>query len=131
MSGQTIILHGATQIEFAKRLIDRAPRGAVVNIREAGRTLSQNAKMWAMLSDVSRANPNDLRWGTDVWKAAFMQACGHEVLWQPGLSGEPFPVGYRTSRMNKTQMAELITCIQEYGDRHGVQWSDPEYQSGV
>lgn len=127
MSGQTIILCGKSQRAFAKSLIDKAPQDAVVNIRDAKRTLDQNAKMWAMLSDVSRASPECRMWTTDVWKAAFMHALGHEINWQPGLNGQPFPVGFRTSRLTKEQFADLIETIQEYGDRHGVKWSnEPE-----
>lgn len=124
MTGQTIILSGSTQREFARRLIDLAPVDAVVNIREATRSKDQNAKMWAMLSDISRAKPEGRVWTPDVWKAAFMHFLGHEILWQPGLDGAtPFPAGFRTSKLNKFLMADLITCIQEYGDRHGVRWS--------
>jgi hypothetical protein len=124
MAGQTVILCGESQRRFAHSLIDQAPRNAVLNVREAKRTLDQNAKMWAMLSDISRAAPEGRKWTTDVWKAAFMHFLGHEILWQPGLGGDPFPAGFRSSRLNKEQMADLITCIQEYGDRHGVHWQD-------
>ena len=124
MSGQTIILAGPSQRSFAKSMIENAPADAVVNIREAKRTLDQNAKMWAMLSDISRSAPEGRQWTTDVWKAAFMHALGHEIIWQPGLNGVPFPAGFRTSRLNKEQMGDLITMILEYGDRHGVKWSN-------
>lgn len=123
MTGQTVILAGSSQRAFAKSLIDAAPQDAVVNVREPARSLDQNAKLWAMLSDISRAAPEDRRWTTDVWKAAFMHALGHEVQWQPGLNGQPFPVGYRSSRLTKEQFGDLITMVQEYGDRHGVTWT--------
>ena len=99
----------------------------VVTIKEASRTPDQNSKMWAMLSDISRAKPEGRVWATEVWKAGFMSMLEHEYLWQPGLDGGmPFPAGFRSSRLNKAQMADLITCIQEYGDRHGVVWSEGE-----
>ena len=125
MTGQTVILRQPAHREYAKRLIDAAPEGAVMNVREATRTTEQNAKMWAMLSDVSRAKPEGRVWTTDVWKAAFMHALGHEILWQPGLDGRtPFPAGFRSSRLTKDQMSDLIEVIAEYGARHGVKWSD-------
>jgi hypothetical protein len=97
-----------------------------VNISPPKRTPDQNAKMWAMLSDIARAKPEGRRWDTTTWKAAFMHALGYEILWQPGLDGQtPFPAGFRTSRLSKAQMADLITMIYEYGDRHGVRWSEP------
>lgn len=125
MSGQRIILHGSSQRRYALSQIEAAPQGAICNIKPPTRTISQNDKMWAMLTDVARACPEDRMWSPDTWKAAFMHALGHEILWQQGLNGEPFPAGFRTSKLSKEQMADLITCIQEYGDRFGIHWSAP------
>jgi hypothetical protein len=126
MQGQTVILRGDTQRAFAKRLIDAAPQDAVVNVREATRTTDQNSKLWAMLSDISRAKPEGRPHTPEVWKALFMHALGHQTRFEMGLDGEPFPVGFRSSRLSKAQMADLITFISEYGDRHDVRWSDRE-----
>lgn len=124
MVGQTVILVGPSQRTLAKALIDRAPDKAVVTIREANRTLDQNAKMWAMLSDISRAKPEGRSMRPDMWKGAFMSALGHEVQWINGIDGHPpFPADSRSSRLNKSEMADLITFMYEYGDRHGVQWN--------
>jgi len=125
MTGQTVILHSYAQRRFAGGLVDRAPDGAVVNIREATRNLDQNARMWAMLSDVSRAKPEGRAHSTEVWKALFMHAMQYEVRFEMGLNGESFPVGFRSSKLSKSQMADLITFIAEYGDRHGVEWTEP------
>ena len=123
---QTVILRGAAQRVLAKDLIDRAPVDAVVTIKEKTRNLDQNAKMWAMLSDVSRAKPEGRMWPAETWKAAFMHSQGHQCQFGEGLDGSgPFPLGFRTSRLTVRQMADLITVIAEYGDRHGVRWSEP------
>lgn len=124
MSGQTIILCGNVQRARAKDLIDQAPHNAVLNIRPEKRTLEQNAKLWAMLSDISRAKPEDRCHTTDVWKAIFMNACGHQVQFVNGLDGEVFPIGFRSSNLSKAQMIELIEYIYWYGAQHGVVWSD-------
>jgi len=123
---QTVILAGPSQRAFAKQLIDRAPANGVVTVREATRNNDQNARMWAMLSDVSRAKPEGRCWTPETWKAAFMHALGHQVQFCEGLDGSgPFPLGFRSSRLTVRQMADLITVIGEYGDRHGVRWTDP------
>jgi hypothetical protein len=124
MSGQTVILRGDAQRLLAKQLVDRAPIDAVVNVREATRNADQNAKLWAMLSDISRAKPEGRMMGPELWKAVFMQACGHEVQFLQGLDGLPFPAGFRSSRLTVRQMADLITFIAAYGDQHGVRWSE-------
>lgn len=129
---QTIILCGNSQRSFAKGLIDRAPADAVVTVRLANRSTDQNAKMWAMLSDISRAKPEGRKWTPETWKAAFMHCLGHQVQFCEGLDGAgPFPLGFRSSRLTVSQMADLITCIQEYGDRHGVKFSDDDAEQAA
>lgn len=126
---QTVILRGQSQRDFAKAMIDRAPVDAVVRVSEATRNLDQNARMWAMLSDVSRAKPEGRHWTPETWKCAFMHSLGHQVKFCEGLDGSgPFPLGFHSSRLTVRQMADLITVIQEYGDRHGVRWTDPAYR---
>ena len=126
MSGQTVILRKQEQRDLAKSMIDAAPIDAVVNVREATRNKDQNAKMWAMISDISRAKPEGRRHTPDDWKCLFMNACGFEVQFLHGLDGDPFPSGFRSSRMTVRQMADMITFIYAYGDRHGVKWTEPE-----
>ena len=122
---QVIILRGLEQRALACGIIKAAPVDAVVTVKEGTRTLDQNAMMWAALSDIARAKPEGRVMGPEAWKAAFMSALGYEIVWQPGIDGSPpFPAGFRTSRMTKAQMADLLTFILAYGDRHGVRWSD-------
>ena len=123
--GQTIILRGNR--ETAHRIIDVAPPGSVLNIKPPRRSLDQNAKMWAMLSDISRAKPEGRVLPPRKWKCLFMDALGEPADWEPGLDGQGVVnCGYRSSALTKAQMADLITLMDEYGARHGVEWSDPE-----
>lgn len=129
---QTVILVGQGQRDLAKSLIDRASDDAVVTVKEGTRNLDQNALMWVLLSDISRAKPEGRQWVPETWKAAFMHYLGHQVKFAEGLDGSgPFPVGFRTSRLSKRQMADLITVILEYGDRHGIRWSVPAHDRRV
>ena len=124
MAGQTIILRGPEQKKLAHLLIDKAPLNAILNIREYKRTLEQNAKMWSMLSDISRAKPRGLVYTTDTWKAIFMNACNHEIEFINGLDGEPFPLGFKSSDLTVPQMSDLITFLYKTGDEWGIQWSE-------
>jgi hypothetical protein len=126
MIGQTIRLTGAQNRARAHHLIEAAPQGAVVNIRPATRTNEQNAKMWAMLSDVARAKPEGRDLTADKWKALFMDAIGIPADWEPGINGGVVNVGYRSSRLTKEQMSDLMEMISEYGARHGIEWSEPK-----
>ncbi len=122
---QTVILRGASQRALAKQMIDRAPADAVVKISAATRSLEQNAKMHAMLSDISRAKPGGRCHTAEVWKALMMHACGHASQFEMGLNGQPFPIGFRSSRLTVGQMSDLIEFMYAFGAEHGVRWSEP------
>lgn len=124
---QTVILRGESQRTLAKLLIDRAPVDAVVDVSEARRTNDQNAKMRAMLSDVSRqVKMNGIFYSPEDWKCRFMDACSFKARWIPDLEGDGMiNAGYRSSRLSKAQMSDVIEAMYEYGARHGVRWSDP------
>lgn len=122
---QTVILDSRFRRDQAHRLIDAAPVGAVMTIAPAKRTTDQNARFWAMLSDISRAKPEGRMWPPETWKAAFMHLLGHQVRFADGLDNSgPFPVGFRSSRLSKQQMSDLIECATEYAVRHGVPLHD-------
>jgi hypothetical protein len=124
-TGQTIRLTNDVNRARAARWCQSAPHGSVVNIREANRTTEQNAKMWAMLSDVSRAKPEGRELTPDVWKSLFLHSLDHAQRFELALDGKGMvPVGFRSSRLTKEQMSDLIETIYEYGARHGVAWSD-------
>lgn len=108
----------------AKRIIDQAPGGYIAVVEEPKRTLDQNARLWAMLSDIAVAKPLGRRHTPDDWKAIAMNACGWECQFCEGLDGRPFPMGFRSSQLTKAQMSTLIDWLQAFGDENGVRWSE-------
>ena len=124
MSGQTVILSNGWKRKEAKRIIDAAPYGHIVSVRPPTRSIAQNARLWAMLSDISRAKPDGRSMTPDLWKAVFLQALGHEQQFLMGLDGNPFPMGFRSSKLSKEQMSDLIEYIQAYAAQHGVKLED-------
>ena len=124
MIGQTIRLAGPQQRARAKELIDAAPDRAIVQIKPETRSNEQNAMLWALLSTVSRAKPDGRTHTPDVWKALFMSACGHAVQFEVGLDGAPFPLGFRSSRLTKEQMMDLIEFILQYCAEKGINADD-------
>lgn len=124
-AGQTIILGTDYARKQAISVIESAPPYCVVNVRLPGRTIAQNDKMQAMLSDVSRQKPEGRNMPPHKWKGVFMDAIGCKPEWIPSLDGESIVcTGYRSSRLTKAQMSDLIEQMYEYGARHGVAWSE-------
>jgi hypothetical protein len=126
MTGHTVRLGDDFARSRARRIIDLAPPGYVMTVREPKRTLDQNDKMWAMLTDISVAMPLGRRHTPDDWKAIAMNACGWECQFCEGLDGRPFPMGFRSSNLTKSQMSTLIDWLQAFGDEHGVKWTEPK-----
>lgn len=122
---QTVILYGLSSRQKAENLVNAAPSGSVLTIRLPRRSNAQNDLMWSLLSDVSRAKPEGRELPPEHWKALFMQSAGFKFTWEPGLDGEGVvPIGFKSSRLTKAEFSDLIACIQEYGARHGVEWSE-------
>ena len=127
MAMQTIILAGNEQRRFAVMAVKSAAYGSIVTVREPGRTLPQNAHMWALLTDLSTQCPEGRVHSPNVWKALCMHALGHETEWIEGIGKSPlFPIGLRSSKLDKAEMAALIDFIYAYGAEHGVQFHVPK-----
>lgn len=101
-----IYLIGPTQRAYAHNALAQAPDKAVVSITASKRTIPQNDKMWAMLEDVLRAEPEGRQWAKETWKAAFMHSLGHQCQFCEGLTvAAPFRLGFarRISGKSKCQ----------------------------
>lgn len=125
-SRHTVTLSSDFNRRRAHHFVDRAPDGFVMSITEPRRTLEQNDRMWAMLTDISVQMPNGRRHTPDDWKAIFMNACGWECQFIEGLDGRPFPKGFRSSHLTKSQMTTLIEFMFAWGAENGVRWSEPQ-----
>lgn len=122
----TYILSNDAVRQRAIQAILAAPEGHSVVIAPPTRTTLQNNKLWPMIGDVRRAQCEGRQWIDETWKCGFMALSGHVTKFEMGLDGtSAFPLGFRSSALPKKDFADLITVIAEYGDRHGVQWTEP------
>src|SRR4051812_25428647 len=119
-----VVLNSRFARERACALIQRAPEGYVASVEEPKRTLDQNNRMWSMLSDISVSMPLGRRHTPDDWKAIAMNACSWECAFLEGLDGRPFPIGFRSSKLSKSQMSTLIDWLQAFGDENNVKWTE-------
>lgn len=128
---QTVILHGPKARLTAQQVVEGAPEGSVVRVDPPKRSLDQNAKMQAMLSDVSRAKPQGRELPPEIWKALFMAEAGFKPRFEVSLDGNGVvPIGYKSSRLNKAEFSDLIEAIYAFGAEHDVLWSDPAQWDG-
>lgn len=117
-----IIRKGPAGRSFAYRLVDCAPEGSIVEVKPPRRTIPQNDRLWAMLTQISAAKPEGRTLTPDVWKAIFMHSLDHEQRFEMALDGRGFvPLGFRSSKLSKAQMSDLMTFIEEYAARHRIE----------
>jgi len=126
MSKHLVILHSRHDRERAARAIAAAPAGSVVEVRAPRRSVDQNSRLWAILSEISMQKPGGRMHTPETWKCLFMAAAGHAVQFETGLDGRPFPVGFRSSRLSKAQMADLQTWIEAWCAENDVHLRDME-----
>jgi len=118
-----------TTPEVRKRAVDMvtlAEHGSRVEFKGPKRTLDQNARLWAMLTDVADQMEHEGRkYTSDAWKAIFLAALGREVEFIPSLDGKTFiPWGQSSSDLSKKEMSDLLEFIAAWGAENGVRFQD-------
>ena len=88
------------------------------------RNLDQNAKMWAMLTDISKqVNRYGQYQQTQEWKHVLTAALKKQKV-VPGIDGGFVALGVSTSQMSKKEMMDVITLAYAFGNEHNVVWSE-------
>jgi NinB protein len=125
------IIYDQTDRDRVINWIKLAPIETRVEIKGPKRTLPQNDRMWAMLTDVATQKEHAGRkYKPDQWKVLFMHACGREVQFIPSLDNSTFiPWGQSSSDLSKQEMTDLIEFMFAWGAENGIVWSDPELVS--
>lgn len=126
MSKQTFRLVHNQARQRAMQAIVAAPEGHVVTVSEPTRNLEQNARLWAMLTEVSR----HVEWygkklAPEDWKNVFTASLKKlEVV--PNLDGTGFvALGQSSSQMSKREFSDLIELIYSFGAARGVEFNEP------
>lgn len=115
--------------ESACALLELGKR-CVVTVAEAKgkRTLEQNNKMWAVLTDIA----NQVEWPVDGklqkltpedWKDILTAGLRKEQRVAQGVEGGFVMLGQRTSKMTIGEMSDLIEFAHMFGAEHGVVWN--------
>lgn len=133
MSRALVIIRGQADRARISAWASQARYGTRVEFKETRRSLPQNARMWAMLTDIAtQAQHNGRKYTPDQWKVLFMHACGREVQFLPALDGSTFiPWGSRSSDLSKAEMTDLIEFMFKWGAENGVKFKDDQEGGSV
>ena len=112
-------------ISFIRSLPTDSKNPLVVSIQEMTRTLEQNARMWATLTDISEQVVwHGLKLAPEEWKHVFTATLkGQKTV--PNLEGTGFIIlGQSTRAMSKKEFSNLLELAYAFGAEQGVKWSE-------
>jgi hypothetical protein len=128
MTRYVITINSKADRQRAAKVIEAAPSGTRVEVKASRRSLPQNAKMWAALSDIAMQLPwHGQKLRPEDWKLVFLDALKHEFRMVPNLDNTGFVnLGRSSSDLSKSEMSDLIELIAAFGAQHGVKFGDEE-----
>lgn len=98
-----------------------------IQIKPVTRSLEQNSRMWAMLTEVSRqVDWYGRKLTPEEWKHVFSASLKKQDV-VPGLDGGFVVLGLSTSQMSIREMSDLIELMSAFGAEKGVRFTAPEY----
>jgi len=128
MSRADLTLRDASDRLKAERWVRIAPAGTRVTFKKPQRSIPQNDRMWAMLTDVAtQVDWHGVRLSPDDWKLIFLDALNRELRMVPNIDGNGFVnLSRSSSDLTKAEMTDLIELIHAFGANHSVQFQDTE-----
>lgn len=102
----------------------QADKRLILTVREETRSLEQNAKLWAMLGEISE----QVEWygqklSPEDWKHILTASLKKQRA-VPGIDGEFVVLGQSTSKMSVAEMSELIELMHAFGAQQNVKFTD-------
>ncbi|POY44077.1 recombinase [Avibacterium gallinarum] len=103
----------------------------VVEIKPLTRTLAQNAKLHAMLTDIAKqCTFNGKKRDIETWKMLFVSghkiAIGEQAEMAIGFEGEVVNLRESTAQMGVKRLASLIDYVDAWAAEQGVRFSDKQ-----
>lgn len=124
MERRLFVLNTREKRQFVAKIVASLEKWSRVEIKGPKRTLPQNDKLWAMLTDFAeQAEWAGKKRTTLEWKDLFtgaVKVAGGGVEAVPGLEGGIMLLGLHTSDMSVAEMADLITYMDSKAIEFGV-----------
>lgn len=123
---RTFILAHSLARRNAMHAVAEAPEGWCVTVKPKTRSLEQNARLWAMLTEVSRQVIwHGKKLSPEAWKHVFSASLKKQDV-VPGLHGEFVVIGQSTSQMSVRELGDLMELIAAFGAERGVVFAQEE-----
>lgn len=127
MSRYSIILGPSTR-ERARRWLDKAPDGWMMELLDDKRSNEQNRMLWPLLSDLSaQVTWHGVKLSPEDWKLMMLAGLKEEMRLVPNIDGTGLiNLGRSSSRLSKSEFSDLLEVVLAFGAREGVVWTTPD-----
>lgn len=121
-----VAIHSIQDRRRASEILASVPDGTVVEFKTSKRTLDQNAKMWADLTEVSaKVDWHGQKLSVYDWKNIFTAALRQSRV-VPGIDGISLvPLGLYTSNLTKIEFGDLLEIIAAFCAERGIILNNP------
>ena len=126
MSRAMLVITSQQIRETAMLWCSKAPTGTRIEFKAAKRSLPQNARFWAMLTEVStQVRWHRLKLSPDDWRLMFLDGLKRELRIVPNIDGTGFVnLGRSSSDLTKAEMSDLMELIAKFGAERGITFRD-------
>lgn len=126
MSRALLVLAGARERAKAAHWIAKAPVNTRVTFQGPKRSLAQNDRLWAMLTDIATQHLHDgQRLTADDYKVLFIHALNGEGRMVRAIDGKGWVnLGRSSSDMSREEMSDLLELIAAWGAQNGIEFHD-------
>lgn len=126
MTRAVLVLSSQAIRQRAASWCARLPLNTRVEFKEPKRSLPQNDKMWACLTEIAaKATHHGIRLSADDWKLLFLDALKREVRMVPNLDGNGFvSLGRSSSDLGKQEFSDLLELIHMFAASKGIALHD-------
>jgi hypothetical protein len=128
MSRALVVLWNAADREKVSRWASKAPPGTRVEFKATKRSIPQNDRLWAFLTEIAAQVPwHGMKLSAADYKLIFLDALKRELRIVPNLDGDGFVnLGRSSSDLSKDEFSDLLALIEAWGANHNVRFNDPK-----
>lgn len=126
MSRALVVIRSDTDRDKICRWARGVKPGTRVEFKETKRSVPQNDRLWAMLTDISQQLAwHGMKLAPEDWKLVMMDGLKRELRLVPNIDGTGFVnLGRSSSDLSKQEFTDLIELVFAFGAQHGVVFHD-------
>lgn len=127
MSRHLLTIYSKEDRERVMKYARVCPVGTRCEFKAIKRSLPQNDRLWACLTDIAAQKEHfGRKFPPEIWKILFMRAWQKEINLIPSLDGKEVVPITRSSDLSRQELSELLEFIVAWCAQEGVTLHDQQ-----